>query len=1465
MKVVTRGQRRATTVEGKPRRIRPSAHNHEMYWEEHHAKRKKKLLGKWRAVAWSITGFYALLQECQATTSSRLDSFACFVPKMVTKTIRTIEDPKKLDSNDPLPTTKFAGVIVFADISGFTKLTGRLEKEKDGAAKLTQILNGFFGVLIEGMTAAGGDIAQFSGDAITVVFPEPEGVEAVTTATALTALKASIAGHHLCNRHADSIGEPLRLHIGVGCGGCDFAHVGGQFGRWECVLSGAPFGQIKYAVPLASLEETVISPEMFVLLKDYVGGNPVDSNCFNVVTVEGVPHSAHTVWLKYVDDRIVACEIAIPQHVLDNRDAGRKTSQTSSSNGKPKKDYKLRHSMSATKHRSSGTGRQSLLGGPIRSQLAVNLDGLDQQHLPLFRRYIPGAVHKAIMRGQEATLASMRLCSVMFIEILGADVTTIDGWGLQAVMEVVQSCVYLNEGSVNKLIIDDKGLLILCAWGLPPLAHSDDPARATDSANLICSSIGMILEGQDAVIGVATGLVFCGVVGSNLRREYTTMGNAVNMSARLMCKAEPGNALVDQRTMEQSKKVYAFVDTEPLQLKGFDKPTLVFKIGEKLDEESSDSEEDNDDSSLANSSLALRDGSKFVNILKEQLRVGGGCMLLAGERGSGKFVILHKMLQESKLNGVTCLIGQSGTKGGSREMHNAEMTEWKEVVNGLMYALIDHFVDSQGEYITLLRLKNTGNVLEIMKNDKIEPHIICAFGLWAKTVDAYEDLGPWKMAEENAPNCNLKWEDVFDATWAVTELVTILKALLPETHHDEMPCLAPFFTGISNEGSGTLRRRAEFNTKLMEERKKKVEEGGEEVAADTPLRRQITRASSLTRDPYEQLYKKSEGQSLDWAVRRELMLRVFLRARQLLGPIVVCIKLKAGSSQTWGQIVLSAESFQLLGAFGQYCSDQGMEGRAVMERVNAAQDGEKSRVQALAGIPPGLILCVISRPIHRLVAIQLQDHANRAYQEDAALRLKSSLGWDELQSHVLSVLKIEPAGLPAEVLGWVARIGGFQPLHSEQILRHWVAAGQLEVKDGVAKPLVAFDVLAQSTPPTLQGHMREAFDVLSPSQQGLLKLLACIEEPISQTLVFEMMLTDEHLAAQHLMSQYEKDLQWFVECEILSYTSHPTAWTHRSPEFQDTKSKNPNSNVTNRSSQTAKASQNRFSQTDTDGESTSYNNQEMPHLLFRSLVMKSTCTTQMVDSLVQRLKAKAVKLQKARQVKRKVAAMTTAERMVWGGKTVSRFFRYLQAKNGRGRWAPLLKKMQKSSKFTWQKDEVPHSIPSAGLHVAPYVSAANADSSSPLKAKNKSQSAASGTRKKSAPRKSIWGPLGKKKTERTKRAFKDIKRIAFLKEDIPNEAYHVVYGSTVHTPIEGNLEKLLTQQAWQQKMIKAGRPAEQWHKRYFCVWGYFLQYFPDERKRLPPKGVLDLRNLVVVQKVRFRVNLSHPCMLPIHA
>ena len=90
-------------------------------------------------------------------------------------------------------------------------------------------------------------------------------------------------------------------------------------------------------------------------------------------------------------------------------------------------------------------------------------------------------------------------------------------------------------GSLSRLSIDDKGTCAKVTFGLPPLFHNDDPARAVRCALLIRDNVRpMRLK---ANIGITTGTVFIGYVGASTRGEYTEYGVMVNMAARFMGKA----------------------------------------------------------------------------------------------------------------------------------------------------------------------------------------------------------------------------------------------------------------------------------------------------------------------------------------------------------------------------------------------------------------------------------------------------------------------------------------------------------------------------------------------------------------------------------------------------------------------------------------------------------------------------------------------------------------------------------------------------------------------------------------------------------------------------------------------------------------------------------------------------------------------------------------------------------------
>jgi hypothetical protein len=65
-------------------------------------------------------------------------------------------------------------------------------------------------------------------------------------------------------------------------------------------------------------------------------------------------------------------------------------------------------------------------------------------------------------------------------------------------------------------IVDDKGCVLIACWGVPLASHHDNTRRALIAGSKISESLSMI--DMETSIGITTGFVFCGTVGSFVRR-----------------------------------------------------------------------------------------------------------------------------------------------------------------------------------------------------------------------------------------------------------------------------------------------------------------------------------------------------------------------------------------------------------------------------------------------------------------------------------------------------------------------------------------------------------------------------------------------------------------------------------------------------------------------------------------------------------------------------------------------------------------------------------------------------------------------------------------------------------------------------------------------------------------------------------------------------------------------------------
>jgi class 3 adenylate cyclase len=204
-------------------------------------------------------------------------------------------------------------------------------------------------------------------------------------------------------------------------------------------------------------------------------------------------------------------------------------------------------------------------------------------------KYISPEVAKKVLEDQDglALKGERRECVVMFTDIRGftafsenmAPEKLVKDMNEYFTLMVDEVLKY--EGTLDKFIGD----AIMAVWGAP-IPFEDKELRAVKAALDMQYALGQynkerIDRNQPPLtmgVGLNSGVVVSGNLGSDKRTDYTVIGEEVNLASRLCSKAAPGQILISDSMYRKLKGLVEVRVLDPIALKGFSEAVKVYEV-----------------------------------------------------------------------------------------------------------------------------------------------------------------------------------------------------------------------------------------------------------------------------------------------------------------------------------------------------------------------------------------------------------------------------------------------------------------------------------------------------------------------------------------------------------------------------------------------------------------------------------------------------------------------------------------------------------------------------------------------------------------------------------------------------------------------------------------------------------------------------------------------------------------------
>jgi adenylate cyclase len=227
----------------------------------------------------------------------------------------------------------------------------------------------------------------------------------------------------------------------------------------------------------------------------------------------------------------------------------------------------------------------------INSVLGFLLERRRRQELKeIFGQYVPAEYIQSMM---DKNLAWSLKGETKELTVLFADIRSFSAFSENMTADELKEFLNLYLSDMTEVIFEEKGTidkyvgdLIMAFWGAP-VPNPDHAVKAVAAGLKMQERLNRFNERFKAAqkpelrigVGINTGKMNVGDMGSKFRRSYTVLGDAVNLASRLesLCKYYHVKILVGEETYHQTANQYAYRKLDKIRVKGRTHPVIIYE------------------------------------------------------------------------------------------------------------------------------------------------------------------------------------------------------------------------------------------------------------------------------------------------------------------------------------------------------------------------------------------------------------------------------------------------------------------------------------------------------------------------------------------------------------------------------------------------------------------------------------------------------------------------------------------------------------------------------------------------------------------------------------------------------------------------------------------------------------------------------------------------------------------------